>query len=314
MIDIREFPIDWERLAFPQEDGYDTEVLERIAEARYGWRAEIPSGPTWLGDRCEIRPMKYTQHNAIDVEVEDDRWYYAEQLCRTWPAQHRQLRRLVNQVSACVHDVAGGRCGTHCGPRREGGNPFFKHETIAGEDWGNIWAAMDSGSGFCEGMSHELGHWKGYALGVFIEDWEPTIFANQVPTREHIDNAPGRYDLEDEERRRVWNHRGIGFQPFNQRLRPIGAMFQEIWICVHMIAFHLAMWPTIEAELVENEADPETFLEWARFHVARTQRGHADLLNMAELVPGSGEAFWQGYCSWTDQLMTDARHAFGGKV
>lgn len=306
--------VDFKRLAFPQADGYDSEVFEEIALWRYGWKPISPhpdSGiPAWMDGQVEIRPVKRYQpwldRGWVDVPPGDPRWEQAGKLAETWPTQADQFKRLINYMGwAAPTDTPSGGSGSST--TSVGGNPFNKAELISAERWGCMYVGSSGNTGLLEGVAHELAHWKGYCLGIYIEEWEHLIFQNQVPLREHIENAPGREELSDAERRRLWNPLGIGLQPFNERCRPIGAMFQEIWAMIHMIAFHLAIWDKVEPQTHGREQ----FIHWARFHVARSKRGHEDLLNMADLVPGPGEQFWEGYCSWTDGLIREGEKAWG---
>ena len=301
--------IDWARLAFPQDDQYDSEVFARICEFRYGWKKTPPPEGvvTWL-DEIEIIPFMWPQPNYVEAEPNDPAYALAEAaIIEVWPTQAEQFRRLINKVSGFRRKEAPpGLSGCVCGPIRAGGNPFFPDDEIAPDQWGNVYSTLHATSGYLEGIGHELGHWKGYALGVFIEDWERIIFANDPPPREVIDDAPCPSEISDEERAE-WVKKGVGWQPLRpDKLRPIGALFQEIWICIYMMDLHLRMLPTVERGGDPNEATLLGFLDWAWGHVERTMKGHWDMCAIAEPVPGRGEAFWESYCSYTDRLYEEA--------
>jgi hypothetical protein len=173
---------------------------------------------------------------------------------------------------------------------------------------------MNTGSGFVEGVSHELAHWRGYALGIYIEDWERLIFSNDPPKKVYIDSAPSRDErlAMDEPTRKYWIDRGIGLQPFNEKMRPLGAMFQEIWVMIHMIEYHLRMLPLIGREGgFPNEPHIDSFKDWASWHVERSLRGHRDLVDIARPTPVIGEAFWAGYCGWVKSLKARAEESYG---
>jgi hypothetical protein len=169
---------------------------------------------------------------------------------------------------------------------------------------------MLSGTGWLEGISQELAHWKGYAMGVYIEDWEHIIFQNTPPKREWIENAPCPKGMSTEDHA-LWVSRGVGFQPLRvDKLRPIGALFQEIWCCVTNMQYHLKWLPLVKDDQYYNETVFEGWYDWARGHVIRTMKGHRDMLEIAEPVPGHGEQFWHGYCSWVDELEAEAYHVY----
>lgn len=311
-------PVDWARLSHPQDDQYDTAVFQRIAALRYGWQLQdpAPGERCWLGDRVPIRNPDsgpFGDSSFVHVDPADERWAWTAELAASWPAQHEQIRRLVNYVGGSVPPgnvpVCGCASGTPCG------NPFFKHLPIEARYWGTVYATMHCGSGFCEGVAHELAHWKGYALGMFIEDWEPLLFRNEPPERRWIEGAPSRAEAQqfDPATRRLWLERGIGYQPFNTRMRPLGALFQELWCCMHMMAYHLRMLPVLEGHGGPFPGEPQlpAFRQWAEAHVVRSLRGHRDLVEIVQPTPAIGEAFWRGYCTWVDGMVEEARVAYG---
>ncbi len=321
-LDLSQFAdVEWERLAHPQDDQYDTAVFERICAARYGWRLnDLPPGtPTWLSGRVEIRkcdPSPWGEQGYIEVKPGDERWRWAAVLAETWPAQHAQFRRLINYVGSDRPPSGSYGNGCSCGP--PGGNPFHMRIPIEGDRWGCIFCTMHSGSGFCEGICHELSHWKGYALGIYIEDWEHLIFANDPPREDWIRTAPPRADVEPvtpgkrSELHQSWVDRELGIQPLRpDALRPLGACFQETWTCVHMIAYHLAMFDKLtDPKGFPGEPEPHTFIAWADSHVARTMHAHRDIVAIAEPTPKIGERFFHGYCSWVDRLVAEAKVAY----
>jgi hypothetical protein len=196
--------------------------------------------------------------------------------------------------------------GCNCGSFS--GNPFFPGTDVDYDyHWGRVWATHYSNTGFLEGIVHELAHWKGYALGIYIEEWENLIFANEAPSREHIDGAPCRGCITPEEAQ-VWVERGLGFQPLRpQMMRPLGACFQEQWCCVHMVALHLKI---AEALPLRNqipfEADWTSWSQWVENHVKRTYMAHQDMVRIVQASPGPGADFWHSYCNWVMALMAEA--------
>ncbi len=324
-LDLTQFEdVDWARLAFPQPDGYDTQVLARIAHSRWGWELwPIPEGaPTWLDGKVMIETDdRYPINNFpqsrpgrtgdyLVMQADDQRWKAAAELAATWPEQYEQFRRLVNGVRAWFvpnQGVGGGcSCGSMCG------NPFLPGKDLDyALHWGRVWATCSSATGYLEGICHELAHWKGYALGVYIEDWEHLLFTNRPPSKEDIKNAPCLGGITPAVHRE-WVAKGLGFQPLRpQGLRPLGACFQEIWCCVHMIAYHLRIYPRVYDGTAPYSQQLEGWLEWAVNHVKRTWRGQKDMCEIAKLTEGPGEAFWKGYTDWTQALVDEACATYG---
>lgn len=307
--------VDWGRLASPQADGYDASIFARLANERYGWTKQDPPvdalGTFAKGAVEIIGEFQSPREGWAPLPIEDLRWKWVDELCeQAWPEQYLNFQLLTNRI-ASYHEIDNPHpgCGCSCGPVRLGGNPFLPDDPVTDWDWGNVWASFTSNVGWLEGVQHELFHWKGYAMGVYIEDWEHMIFQNTPPKKEWIENAPCPKDLSTEDHN-MWVERGLGFQPLRiDKLRPIGALFQEIWCCVGMIDLHIRTLPFIEKGY-PGDTTPENFIDWARSHLVRTNRGHHDMLKIAELVPGVGEQFWHGYCSWYDKLYDEAWRMF----
>ena len=308
-------PVDWARLAFPQDDGYDTAIFEKIVGLRWGWKHEDP-GPdaaAWLDGQVTIDDSPDGFNNSFAephkiVEAADSRWAWAGQLLKVWPEQRAQFRRLTNSVRSFYaparEAVSGCSCGSFCG------NPYaMAQELDYPYHWGRVWATFYCGTGFLEGICHELAHWKGYALGIYITEWENLIFANTAPSMAVQDAAASRGCISAEEADKQVAL-GLGFQPLRpQLMRPLGACFQEQWCCVHMMALHLRIYNSPhfgQYVITPHEADPTTWIEWAVHHVKRTYMAHMDMLRIAQPSPGPGAAFWHGYCAWVDAVLAEA--------
>ena len=315
-LDLSQFEdVDWARLAFPQPDGYDTKVLQRIAHNRWGWSLQdIPEGtPTWLNGQVPIEhdSQHGTRWNLPQMLAGNERWAQTAALAQAWPAQYNQFRGLMNGVRGWYPE--GGRAGSGCTCGSMSGNPFHPDTPLDyPEHWGRVWATCSSTTGFLEGIAHELAHWKGYALGVYIEDWESLIFANVPPSKEDMLAAPVAGTLSEAERE-MWRQKGLGFQPLRvEMVRPRGACFQEIWCCVHIMAFHLHIHKLllVGEEIPNDQPTLESWESWAEYHVKRTWCGQKDLMAIAQPSPGPGEAFWQSYVNWTQGLITQAVAAY----
>lgn len=304
--------IEWERMAKPQDDGYDTEIYKQIVNEKYSWVSIDPpeDAVTWLDGKVELRKLDMVPGETYkQIDPLDKRFDFAAKLAATWPAQYEQFRQLINYTGAYESKIhSSPTSGCSCGPCRKESNPLFLTDVVTADEWGNVWSTMLSSTGFIEGIVHELGHWKAYALDIYIEDWGHTIFTNEVPSQEDIDNAPRYEDLTPE----ILNDalsRGFMRGPLRaDKLRPIGAGYQAVYTCMHMLQYHLKIMPLVEEEF-SNEPSINLWLDWARGHYIRTMKGHEDCLRIAELSEW-GEKYWEGYVSWVDQLKADAKDLY----
>ena len=305
--------IEWERMAKPQDDGYDTEIYKQIVKEKYGW---VPVDPptnsiTWLDGKVEIRALDMIPNsNYTLMDPADERFKFAAQLAETWPAQYEQFRQLINYTSGYESKRhARPACGSCCGPHREGSNPFFPTDIITADEWGNVWSALLSGTGFIEGTVHELAHWKAYALDIFIEDWGHTIFTREPPPRDEIDNAPSPKNISPDVLEDAIS-RGLTRSPLRaDKMRPLGASYQACTAAIHMLQYHFTIIPMVKNGF-SNEPQFEAYLDWVRRHYTLTMVGYEDLLRIVELSEW-GEKYWQGYVVWVEQLKIEAKNILG---
>ena len=172
--------VDWLRVAQPQEDQYDTQVVLEHALSR-GYVRRSPAGaPTCfdgtvalrtecqdLGPDCAFAPL---DHPNIGKGVD---------LVRTCPAVYEQVCRLVDSIHVMLYAKApyddegiGSRSGN------------------AGSEFGAISTTVNSAAGFAGSVVHEMAHHKLRALGVHFETAERLIL--NPPEKKY--RSPVRFD------------------------------------------------------------------------------------------------------------------------
>jgi hypothetical protein len=152
--------IEWDRLAEPQSDGYDVEIIWRLAEER--WPGQISSGDLRVESKdLDIAPF------LLPCPEDDLRIERALGYVRSWRNGWRTVDRLGGTFHPLLHEPPlegrGCICGHHHPP----------------EGW-SIYATVDDPFGAAEGIVHEAGHNRLHAMGIDLETHTGLILANDA--------------------------------------------------------------------------------------------------------------------------------------
>lgn len=147
---------DWERLAVPQTDGYDTRWFARRAVA-CGIHAEN-KGPAFFGGRVALRPLlPWSCEDATGLRfvTRHPNFRRAEELLALWPQINEQYP-LLTSVVCTLYD------------------PLQPEDELTGSisgigELGQFFTLVNHRIGFAESLVHELAHTKLRLLGIEIE-------------------------------------------------------------------------------------------------------------------------------------------------
>lgn len=172
--------IDWNRIAEPQADQYDTEVTLRLAR-RAAYQAYDVSGLPTCGDGAIALYHDGTEMaGAEPAPADHPNIAIALELIRLWPDVFVQCQKLLDYISPFSDPAVSADhvVGSSCGP--------------AGNGFGSIAATVDHHVGFAEAIVHEMGHHKLRALGIGVDKAEHLI--TNAPDR--LYRSPIRYDCQ----------------------------------------------------------------------------------------------------------------------
>jgi len=275
--------IDWTRVAEPQADGSDTDVILELASAgryapQFSALARKPDGPTlWPTGRTRwlttVEDTHLPSHDFTTVPADDQYAVSGLKLLDLWPAIREQCSRLLVAVAPLTllqipRECRGGGHGCSCGQFRD--------------DFGWIYVTADEAWGFAEGIVHEMAHWKLRGLGIWFEDWTDLILANGFDERYE---SPVRKDMP----------------------RPMGAVLHGQYSYVHVarmttIAFRA------KGALVDGQDR-----DWLELQLKRITEGQETLQTNARGTLGAGEAFLAGLYEWTARVLSDGHAALDGR-
>lgn len=172
--------ISWERLAEPQEDQYDSDVVLEFARRRGYVRSEPGMHSTFFDGKIAIRNdcpqlapdcvLTAADHPNVGRDCE---------LVRSWPVVFKQLQRLIDSVNVFVHTKSPDNDEGIASSSGSGGNQF-----------GVVSSTVNSAVGFAGSLVHEMAHHKLRALGVQFETAERLV---RNPPEQRF-RSPVRYD------------------------------------------------------------------------------------------------------------------------
>jgi HEXXH motif-containing protein len=269
---VRPAALDWSRLAEPQEDGYDTVVVERLAPPHSPASASGPdaSGASYGGRWFAVEPI---YENRPDFRRDFARYGVADpdhpnldlavDVVDRWPVAATQSRRLIRVVHAGLDpDV----------PSDVGWTTVATSSHSYEDAAGTMWATVHSPLGLAEAIVHEMAHHKLRAYGVRFED------ADRI-----VANAPGE----------LYPSTLLG-----GRRRPMPAVLHAQYALLHMVALKLAV-------LASGRAPAKGL---ARILVRRDVRmiGEGALTIRRNLVVDrEGERFMRALWRWQDRLVSE---------
>ena len=266
--------IDWQLMARPQADGYDTEQLIPLALERYGWAKTFPvplDPATWAnGTVAIIRPAGPQGENAVPAPLDHPNLELAaEMLLKVWPEMYGQCQDLLESITVYIDKTTRefpNQTGCSCGPI--GDRVSFQLSTT-----------INGAIGMLEGIVHEMGHSKLKPMGMSMYHWD-RLLANELPTAEAIESGVGE---------------NLYPSPIRKdKLRPLGACFSAHYSYLHV------------AELLERiirSGVEEQLADWLAVMCGRIRVGEqlvADHVQPTE----EGVPFFAACTEWADELLS----------
>lgn len=277
-----EAEIDWTKLAEPQENQYDTDVVLRLARStvsrdRPDPYVRTPAGdsPTVFDGAVAVRHVykgvseaQLLADNYLDAPVDHPNVRVAAEYVRRWPLAFAQCQRLLEAIHPGID------------PRI----PFASNEIYRGSSchsyerfFGTMWSTIHCPLGLAEAIVHELAHQKLRTLGVSFE------YATKI-----VGNDPAaRYS-----------------SPIvKDRLRPMSAVLQGEYAYLYVT--------NLGVHALRAECDPERRRVLAGVlarNRARIEEGYSTIRE--HFVPGEhGDEFMRGFLSWTEKTIAAAKDA-----
>ena len=268
-----DFVIDWRRMAEPQVDGYDTEVILKLMSIPSRRRPqqcvrEVPKGgSTLLGGRVEVRNRErggLEDNRFVPASPDHPNVPLAEDLLGAWPEVAKQLPRIVHTIQ----------------PWRQPEKPpeyWQEHPGYSShhkeEEFGTIMVTVDSAIALAEAMVHEMAHHKLYAMGV------PRVEVYRL-----IVNDPSELYVSP---------------VVKDRKRPMTAVLHAQYSFMHVTALDIAMYE-----------GPETIPDQKRLarlllgrNVKRMETGYEEIAKYAR-TDEEGRLFLDRFMRWSEAVLS----------
>lgn len=277
-------PVDWSRLAEPQADQYDTDVVLQLAESTTStsrpWpyvRTEVGQSPVVFDGQVAIRYV-YTELPEFrslsarypDAPLDHPNIRKAVEHVRSWPTAFAQCQRLLE----AIHPAIDPRIPMESTEIYRG-SACHSYEVLFGTMWATIFCPI----GLAEAIVHEMAHQKLRALGVSFES-ATTVVGN--------------------------NPSDLYVSPIiKDRLRPMTAVLHAEYSYVYVTA--------LDIHILRAELDPARRSILRRVlatNLSRIQEGYETICK--HLILGEhGEEFMKGFSRWAEETISAAKDLLG---
>jgi HEXXH motif-containing protein len=265
--------IDWTRVAEPQLDQYDTQVILGLLSR--GRRVESPrrssGAPTVFDGSVEIRPIEgpYLQMDRLSAApADDERILVAEGYVRRWPAAFQQFRALMHTFYP-VRDITGTRI-------LPGGKGSMSHSFA--DRIGTMCATIEDPVSLSQAFVHEMAHNKLRALGIMVES-----------TQGFITNDP----------QVLYPSPVLIGTP-----RPMTAVFHAEYSFIYVTQLDLMILATDPDKELRDYV-----LVLLKRNVTRMEAGLGLIQDQIQ-VDSIGRPFVEGFISWAQRVLSEGREIF----
>jgi HEXXH motif-containing protein len=267
---------DWSRLARPQADGYDTEIILDLAQSRGSllrpepWRRRSAAGaPTLFDGRVAVRNREsggLPSPRYAPAAPDNPNLAAGEAVLRHWPEAAAQFPALVDTIQPWTDT------GLPASARIYPGSSSHSEEA----EFGIIMLTADNPFGVAQAMVHEMAHHKLRVLGVSLLQAE-RIVANDPA---EVYTSPIIVD----------------------RKRPMTAVLHAQYSFIHVTALDLAVY---ESAPPSSELRSQAVYLLAR-NVPRMEAGHEELRRHLR-TDAPGAAFCDAFMAWSRDVLAAGR-------
>ncbi|OEK00136.1 hypothetical protein BFP97_00775 [Roseivirga sp. 4D4] len=258
--------IDWRRVAAPQEDGYDTEIVLDFIKQSQAYNQsfktyrheERPEGFAFDGQVGINKVTDYTMDRFTDAPADHSNIKKAADLLNVWPAVYRQFPKIVHTIHPWIDKTIEGNSLGSC-------SHSLDHLL------GVIYATVNNEHGLAQAYVHEMAHNKLRLLGVMLES--TNRFIMNGPTE--LFESPVRKD----------------------RKRPMTAVFHAQYSFMHCTALNV-----LHLDQTQSVAENNVWMVFLKNNLPRMLEGDA-LLKRCLKLDKEGELLFEGFFDWSDQIL-----------
>jgi hypothetical protein len=284
--------IEWKRVAKPQPDGYDSEVIASILNEKYGWKKIQPTSELRLcnGAVAVVQDRQYTpeQISHPSNPMTDGMPYMTPEVCAgidrflmAWPEGGQMLQLFLDEYWAKwskFMDKHGRGCSSG---HYEMKSCLHDYGLTKGLVLNAVYVTANDWQGCSEGIYHEVGHARLESVGIDIDTHDSRLLLNGP---DELYDSPVRWDIK----------------------RPMSAVVQAVysWImfCEADIqcAKNLTGYDTKHPEQQQTAA--EASVSYLIGNIPKIQDGLTEIRNNIKFTP-EGKDFFDGYLEWGEDVV-----------
>jgi HEXXH motif-containing protein len=276
--------IDWSRLAEPQADQYDTDVVLRLASSTFSAgrprpyvRTPIGQAPTAFDGEVAIRHVyrSLPEFASIsthypDAPADHPNIGMAAEHIRKWSAAFTQCQRLLE----AIHPAMDPRVPLLSTAIYRGSSSHSFEQLF-----GSMWATIFCPIGLAEAIVHEMAHQKLRVLGVSFES--ATAVVGNDPSDLYVSPI------------------------IKDRQRPMTAVLHAEYSYVYVTALDIHL---VEAE--PDSAKRKVLSRMLERNLSRIEEGYDTIRR--HFKPGEhGREFMEGFYAWTERTIASAAQLLG---
>jgi len=268
--------IDWSRMARPQRDGYDTEVVLRLVSTEVTPRRPRPYRRAPIDGAVALFDGRVAVRNRDSGGLAGPRYAAAspnhpnlaraERLLGSWPEVAAQFPDLIDTIQIWTDSTKS--------PEQWQSTVGSSSHSLENE-FGTIMATVDSDVGLTLAMVHEMAHHKLRAMGVSLAE------ADRLVTN---------------------NPKELYFSPIVNRKRPMMAVLHAQYSFIHVVCMECAIYMA-EANSIQEKARAIALLPG---HVAKMEEGWRQIIGNVR-TDAEGVAFMEEFMSWSRLALYKAR-------
>ncbi len=266
--------IEWERMAVPQTDQYDTETILRLAQTQSSpLRSELyvrrPVGDAAAVFDGQVAVRYINQDvmglpNFVNASQDHPNIPKAATYVQCWPEVYEQFKKLIDTVHPFID--------TTMDPRHQDvsvGSSSNSNEHL----FGTLCATVNDPIGLAQAMVHEMAHQKLRAMGISVETATRLI----VNPPDDLYESPIRKD----------------------RSRPMTAVFHAQYSFMHVTQLDIKM-----LEHIDDEATRDAVLCLLARNVIRMEAGHKDVAGNIQ-TDADGKKFIGAFLEWSEKVLLE---------
>jgi len=273
---IRKEQIDWSRMAAPQPDGYDTQMVLRMRADVTKTRGAEANRPLTVSNACTLFNGKVIVVNRSSggligahfapARCDHPHLIQAAKYLEAWPDVARQFPQLVHTIQPWND--------TSRKPEEWLSSVGSSSHSLE-EEFGIVMVTVDNPIGLATAFVHEMAHHKLRALGVSI------LSASRL-----ITNRPEE----------------LYVSPIKGRKRPFTALLHAQYSFIHVVSLEGAL----QRGNYLSSDEKERVIPRFSWHVAAMERGYK-LIQRHARVDYEGRIFLDSFMSWSSEVLKSAR-------